>query len=46
MLVTVKWLDDTQTILCYDLFKNWTWDEMFSAFATGQEMIGSVNHKM
>lgn len=46
MTVTVRWLDEQQTIVLYELSEDWTWSELYPAFEQALDMEHSVQHRV
>lgn len=43
-MIEVRWFDDEQTIIIYEVCCNWGRGEIFSAFQRGSELYQSVNY--
>jgi hypothetical protein len=43
-MVTVDWLDDEKTVLIYQIYGKWTWEEFYRAFEKARTMMASVPH--
>ncbi len=46
MPVHVSWDNADQTIVHYQMDRNWTWEEFFGAKARAQALINTVSHKV
>lgn len=46
MAITVSWLDDTQTMLRYDVSGAWTWQDLAEALNQGNDLMDSVSHRV
>jgi hypothetical protein len=41
-MVTVDWLDEEKTVLIYQIYGKWTWEEFYNAFERARVMMASV----
>jgi hypothetical protein len=46
MTVEVLWDNDEKTVLRYIIAAPWTWDEFWTAFKIGHQLIDSVNYSV
>jgi hypothetical protein len=46
MPVQVRWYDDAQTIVLYEIEGNWTWDELYPEYRRAIQMEKSVPHRV
>jgi hypothetical protein len=46
MPVQVRWYDEAQTIVLYEIQGNWTWDELYPEYTRAIQMEKSVPHRV
>jgi hypothetical protein len=44
MHITLKWLDENESIILIDAQKGWTWEEMFHTAMQARELVESKSH--
>jgi hypothetical protein len=44
MHITLKWLDENESIILIDAHKGWTWEEMFNVVMQAREWIEHKSH--
>ncbi len=44
--IDVRWNDDNHTIIVWEFDKGWTWDDLFVARRTFDELMNSVTHSV
>lgn len=46
MAINVKWADESQSAIVYELKGKWTWDELFIAIDEAVQLLDSINHSV